>query len=164
MKEHCGIIIMNKPVGISSHRCVGIARKALNMKKVGHTGTLDPIAGGVLPILAGPATRASDFLTAEDKKYRAKLLLGTITDTLDISGTVLETRSVNVTENDISEAARKFVGAQKQIPPMYSAIQINGQRLYNLARQGIEIERVNLAGNRYGKKFHYPSTDYTIVR
>ena len=141
MNEYCGIIILNKPVGISSHKCVGIARKALNMKKVGHTGTLDPEASGVLPILAGPATRASDFLTTEDKKYRATVLLGTKTDTLDMAGTVLETREVNVTEEDIYNTVKSFVGNISQIPPMYSAIQVNGQRLYHLARQGVEVER-----------------------
>lgn len=141
MNDYCGIIILNKPVGISSHKCVGIARKALNMKKIGHTGTLDPEASGVLPILAGPATRASDFLTTEDKRYRATVLLGTKTDTLDMAGEVLETNPVNVSEDEIRAAVSEFVGNIKQIPPMYSAIQVNGQRLYNLARQGIDVER-----------------------
>lgn len=141
MKEHCGIIILNKPVGVSSHRCVGMVRKALNMKKVGHTGTLDPEASGVLPILAGPATRASDFLTMEDKRYRATILLGTKTDTLDMAGEVIEKNPVNVTEEEIREVTGSFVGNIQQVPPMYSAIQVNGQRLYNLARQGIEVER-----------------------
>lgn len=141
MNEYCGIIILNKPVGVSSHRCVGMVRKALNMKKVGHTGTLDPEASGVLPILAGPATRASDFLTMEDKRYRATILLGIRTDTLDMAGEVIETNPVNVTEEEIRNAISSFVGDTQQIPPMYSAIQVNGQRLYNLARQGIEIER-----------------------
>ena len=141
MNEYSGIIILNKPCGLSSHRCVGIVRKALNMKKVGHTGTLDPEASGVLPILAGPATRASDFLTMEDKKYRAEILLGTKTDTLDMAGEVLEKNEVNVTKEDIRKAIKSFVGNISQVPPMYSAIQVNGQRLYHLARQGIEVER-----------------------
>lgn len=141
MNEYCGIIILNKPVGVSSHRCVGMVRKALNMKKVGHTGTLDPEASGVLPILAGPATRASDFLTMEDKRYRATILLGTKTDTLDMAGEVIEKKPVNVTEEEIRTTIAKFVGNIQQVPPMYSAIQVNGQRLYNLARQGIEVER-----------------------
>ena len=118
-----------------------MVRKALNMKKVGHTGTLDPEASGVLPILAGPATRASDFLTMEDKKYRATILLGTKTDTLDMAGEVIEQKSVNVTEEEIRRVIGGFVGNIQQVPPMYSAIQVNGQRLYNLARQGIEVER-----------------------
>ncbi len=141
MNDYCGIIILNKPVGISSHKCVGIVRKALDMKKVGHTGTLDPEASGVLPILAGPATRASDFLTMEDKRYRATILLGTKTDTLDMAGEILEENPVNVTEEEIYAVLKKFTGNIKQIPPMYSAIQVNGQRLYHLARQGVEIER-----------------------
>ncbi len=141
MNDYCGIIILNKPVGISSHKCVGIVRKALDMKKVGHTGTLDPEASGVLPILAGPATRASDFLTMEDKRYRATILLGTKTDTLDMAGEILEENPVDVTEEEIYAVLKKFTGNIKQIPPMYSAIQVNGQRLYHLARQGVEIER-----------------------
>ena len=141
MSEYSGIIILNKPVGGSSHRCVSITRKALNMKKVGHTGTLDPDASGVLPILVGTATRAAEFLTAEDKRYRAKVLLGTKTDTLDMAGTVIEENEVNVTEEEIKSAVAQFVGNISQIPPMYSAIQVNGQRLYTLARQGIDIER-----------------------
>lgn len=141
MNDYCGIIILNKPVGISSHKCVGIARKALNMKKVGHTGTLDPEASGVLPVLAGPATRASEFLTMEDKRYRASILLGTETDTLDMAGEVIKTSPVNVTEEEIHRVISRFTGEIEQIPPMYSAIQVNGQRLYNLARQGIEVER-----------------------
>ncbi len=139
--EKCGIIILNKPTGMSSHRCVGIVRKAMNMKKVGHTGTLDPEASGVLPILVGTATRAAEFLTAHDKSYRATILLGTRTDTLDMAGTVLSENPVNVTDDEVKEAIGKFVGEISQIPPMYSAIQVNGQRLYHLARQGIDIER-----------------------
>lgn len=139
--QYYGIIILNKPVGGSSHRCVSIARKALNMKKIGHTGTLDPEASGVLPILVGSATKAADFLVAEDKRYNATILLGTKTDTLDMAGTVIEKNAVNVTEEDVKSVVSSFVGEIEQIPPMYSAIQVNGERLYNLARQGIDIER-----------------------
>ncbi len=139
--EKCGIIIINKPKGGSSHKCVGAVRKAMNMKKVGHTGTLDPEASGVLPILIGTATRAAEFLTAEDKKYKATILLGTRTDTLDMAGTVLKENPVTVTEDEVRDAIFSFVGDISQIPPMYSAIQVNGQRLYHLARQGIDIER-----------------------
>jgi len=139
--QYCGIIILNKPVGGSSHRCVSIVRKALNMKKVGHTGTLDPEACGVLPILVGSATKAADFLVAEDKRYDATILLGTKTDTLDMAGTITQTNEVNVTEEDIKRVISSFVGEIDQIPPMYSAIQLNGERLYNLARQGIDVER-----------------------
>ncbi len=139
--EKCGIVIINKPTGMSSHRCVGTVRKAMNMKKVGHTGTLDPEASGVLPILIGTATRAAEYLTAHDKSYRAQILLGTRTDTLDMAGTVLENNPVNVTADEVRSAVSEFVGNISQIPPMYSAIQVNGQRLYHLARQGIDIER-----------------------
>ena len=141
MNEYSGIIIINKPVGGSSHKCVSIARRALNMKKIGHTGTLDPEASGVLPLLVGKATRAADFLTAEDKCYRAGILLGTKTDTLDLSGTVLEKNNVDLPEEKVREVVKSFEGDSMQIPPMYSAISVNGQRLYSLARQGIEIER-----------------------
>ena len=139
--EYSGIIVFNKPSGISSHKCVSIVRKALNMKKVGHTGTLDPLASGVLPILVGSATKASEFLTEKDKCYRATVLLGTKTDTLDITGTVTSKKDVNVTNEDIEKAVSSFIGDIDQVPPMYSALQYNGQRLYSLARQGIEIER-----------------------
>lgn len=141
MNEYNGVIIINKPVGGSSHKCVSIARHALNMKKIGYTGTLDPAASGVLPLLIGTATRAADFLTAEDKRYSAAILLGTVTDTLDMEGKVLAEKEVNVSESRVREAILSFVGDIVQIPPMFSAVSVNGQRLYNLARQGIEIER-----------------------
>lgn len=141
MNDFNGVIILNKPRGSSSHRMVSIARRALNMKKIGHTGTLDPGATGVLPLLLGTATRASDLLTAQDKRYRATILLGTVTDTLDTDGEVLKNNPVNVTEDEVRAAIGEFVGCIKQLPPMYSAVQVGGQRLYHLARQGIEIER-----------------------
>lgn len=141
MNSFNGIIVMNKPTGISSHKCVSIARHALGMKKIGHTGTLDPEAGGVLPLLIGSATRAAEFLTADDKSYRATVRLGTVTDTLDMAGEVLSVNDVNCTEKEIREAVNSFIGEIEQIPPMYSAISVNGQRLYDLARQGIEVER-----------------------
>ena len=111
------------------------------MKKIGHTGTLDPEASGVLPLLIGPATKAADFLTAEDKKYSATILLGTKTDTLDMAGEIIEKNPVNFTEEEIRKVISSFVGEIEQIPPMYSAIQVDGQRLYSLARQGIDVER-----------------------
>ncbi len=141
MNDFNGVIILNKPRGSSSHRMVSIVRRALDMKKVGHTGTLDPGATGVLPILVGTATRASDLLTAQDKRYRATVLLGTVTDTLDTDGEVIAENPVSVTESDIRSIVSGFVGNIEQLPPMYSAVQVGGQRLYHLARQGIEIER-----------------------
>lgn len=136
-----GVLIINKPTGMSSHRVVSLARKALNMKKIGHTGTLDPAAEGVLPLLLGNATKASEFITAEDKTYRAVILLGTTTDTLDMTGTVTSEKEVNVSISNIEKAIEAFTGRIDQTPPMYSAIQLHGQRLYTLARQGIEVER-----------------------
>lgn len=141
MNDFNGVIILNKPRGSSSHRMVSIVRRALDMKKIGHTGTLDPGATGVLPILVGTATRASDLLTAQDKRYRATVLLGTVTDTLDTDGEVIAENPVSVTESDIRSIVSGFVGNIEQLPPMYSAVQVGGQRLYHLARQGIEIER-----------------------
>lgn len=141
MNDFNGVIILNKPRGSSSHRMVSIVRRALDMKKIGHTGTLDPGATGVLPILVGTATRASDLLTAQDKRYRATVLLGTVTDTLDTDGEVIAENPVSVTESDIRSIVSGFVGNIEQLPPMFSAVQVGGQRLYHLARQGIEIER-----------------------
>lgn len=141
MNDFNGVIILNKPRGSSSHRMVSIVRRALDMKKIGHTGTLDPGATGVLPILVGTATRASDLLTAQDKRYRATVLLGTVTDTLDTDGEVIAEKPVSITESDIRSIVSGFVGNIEQLPPMFSAVQVGGQRLYHLARQGIEIER-----------------------
>ena len=141
MNDFNGVIILNKPRGSSSHRMVSIVRRALNMKKVGHTGTLDPGATGVLPILVGTATRASDLLTAQDKRYRATILLGIVTDTLDTDGEIIAENPVAAAESDIRRAVSCFIGNIEQLPPMYSAVQVGGQRLYHLARQGIKIER-----------------------
>ncbi len=136
-----GFIFLDKPEGITSFTAVNKTRRILGVKKAGHTGTLDPMATGVLPIMLGGATRFSQYLPVHDKSYRAKILLGTVTDTLDTTGEVLETREVNVTEEELRAAVMSFVGDIKQLPPMYSAVSKNGVRLYKLARQGIEIER-----------------------
>ncbi|MGN0180066.1 MAG: tRNA pseudouridine(55) synthase TruB [Monoglobaceae bacterium] len=136
-----GIININKPKGITSHDVVYRLRKILNIKKIGHTGTLDPDASGVLPMCIGRATKTADMLTAQDKQYIAEVTLGSATDTLDSSGAVTETSEVNVSEEDIICAAKEFVGDIEQVPPMYSAIKKDGQRLYELARQGIEVKR-----------------------
>lgn len=136
-----GIVIMDKPEGVTSFKALGIIKKAYGTKRVGHTGTLDPDATGVLPILVGNATRAAELITASDKEYITTLILGVKTDTLDLSGTVLEQREVNVTEDDVFNVVSTFIGDIEQIPPMYSAISVDGVRLHTLARQGIEIER-----------------------
>lgn len=136
-----GIVIMDKPMGITSFKALGLVKKAYGTKRVGHTGTLDPDATGVLPILVGNATRAAELIVATNKEYLTTILLGVKTDTLDLSGNVIEERKVNVTEGLIRDTIASFVGEIEQIPPMYSAISIDGQRLHELARQGIEIER-----------------------
>lgn len=136
-----GIINVNKPLGITSHDVVYRLRKLLNIKKIGHTGTLDPDACGVLPMCIGKGTKLSELLTATDKQYLAEMTLGAITDTQDKSGEVLERFEVNVTEDEIREKVQSFIGEISQIPPMYSAIKIDGKKLYELARQGKTVER-----------------------
>lgn len=136
-----GIIIIDKPIGRTSHDMVYVMRKMTGIKKVGHTGTLDPEATGVLPVCIGSATKVADMLTLSDKCYRAELILGMTTDTQDADGEVLTECSVNCTEDEIRTAVMSFVGEIEQIPPMYSAIKQNGKKLYELARAGIEVER-----------------------
>lgn len=136
-----GIIVIDKPQGKTSHDVVAFMRKCFKTRRVGHTGTLDPLATGVLPICVGNATKAADMLSAADKRYTAVFELGKKTDTLDIEGKITERRSVDVSEGDIIKAVQSFKGESMQLPPMYSAIKQNGKKLYELAREGIEIER-----------------------
>ncbi len=136
-----GIINVYKPKGMTSHDVVSRLRRILGIKKVGHTGTLDPDAEGVLPICVGRATKAADMLTASDKQYIAEVTLGSQTDTQDSSGTVINSAEVNVTQSDIESSAMKFIGDIEQIPPMYSAIKIGGKKLYELARENKTVER-----------------------
>ncbi len=136
-----GIVIINKEKGFTSHDVVNVVRRIFSTRKVGHTGTLDPDATGVLPICIGKATKACDMLTFSDKSYVARVRLGLTTDTQDISGEVLTKSDVNVSLDELSAAVAKFTGEIEQIPPMYSAIKINGQKLCDLARKGVEVER-----------------------
>lgn len=136
-----GFIFLDKPKDITSFVAANRIKRITKSNKTGHTGTLDPMATGVLPIMLGGATRFAQYLPTHDKAYRAKILLGTVTDTLDITGKVLETNEVNVTLQELEKAVSRFVGNISQLPPMYSAVSKNGVRLYKLARQGIEIER-----------------------
>ncbi len=136
-----GIICINKPKNITSFGVVSKLRGILGIKKIGHTGTLDPMATGVLPVLLGTSTRFLDFLPDSDKGYRASFILGKTTDTLDITGTVLAESEVTASGEDILRLLPSFTGKIMQLPPMYSAKSVNGTRLYDLARQGIEIER-----------------------
>ena len=126
---------------MTSHDIVSAVRKKLHFKKVGHTGTLDPNAAGVLPICVGQATKVSQFLLDSKKRYRGELTLGIETDTQDSYGTILYQKEVNVSEDSIRKAFNSFMGEILQVPPMYSALKINGQKLYDLAREGIEVER-----------------------
>ena len=136
-----GIILLDKPKDITSFGAVARVRRICGEKKCGHTGTLDPMATGVLTVMLGGSTRFCELLPSHDKAYTASFRLGTVTDTLDITGKVLETREVNVTAEQVREKIRDFIGDISQLPPMYSAVSVNGQRLYDLARQGIEVER-----------------------
>lgn len=136
-----GIILLDKPQGFTSFDAVAKVRRICGEKKCGHSGTLDPMATGVMTILLGGATRFCELLPSHDKAYIAKLRLGTITDTLDITGKILEEREVNSSSDDFRNAAEGFKGEITQVPPMYSAVSVNGRRLYDLARQGIEVER-----------------------
>ena len=135
------LILVDKPQGITSFAAVSAIKRKLNIKRVGHTGTLDPMATGVLPILTGRASRLSSLMLDADKGYDATLKLGVKTDTLDITGTILETNEVNVTKQQFLEALENFKGTISQVPPMYSAIKKDGVRLYDLAREGKEVER-----------------------
>ncbi len=136
-----GVININKPLGMTSHDVVYRLRRLLSVKKIGHTGTLDPDATGVLPMCIGRATKVADMLTAKDKQYIAEVTLGSATDTLDASGTVTEMTDVNVGAEDIRRTVAEFIGDIEQIPPMYSAIKVDGKKLYELARNGVEVER-----------------------
>ena len=136
-----GIINIYKEKGYTSHDVVAKLRGILKQKKIGHTGTLDPDATGVLPVCLGKGTKLCDMLTDKDKIYETTLLLGKETDTQDISGTVLKEHLVQVTEEQVADAVLNFIGEYAQIPPMYSALKVNGKKLYELARAGIEVER-----------------------
>lgn len=136
-----GVINVYKEKGYTSHDVVAKLRGILHQKKIGHTGTLDPDAEGVLPVCLGRGTKLCDVLADHDKEYEAVLLLGTVTDTQDITGTVIRTSPVSVTEDEIRECILSFRGEQMQIPPMYSALKVGGKKLYEMAREGIEIER-----------------------
>jgi len=136
-----GIINVYKEAGYTSHDVVARLRGILKQKKIGHTGTLDPDAVGVLPVCLGKGTKLCDILTDTDKTYEAVLKLGITTDTQDLSGTVLEIHEVCAAEKTVVECIRSFVGEYMQIPPMFSALKVNGKKLYELAREGKEVER-----------------------
>lgn len=138
-----GVIIIHKEQGFTSHDVVAKLRGILKMKKIGHTGTLDPMATGVLPVCLGKATKLCDMLTDHSKTYRAVLLLGRVTDTQDITGKILEEKELDmsISELKIRQTFDSFLGKSFQIPPMYSALKVGGRKLYELAREGKTIER-----------------------
>jgi len=136
-----GILVINKPQGWTSHDVVGRVRRLTQQKRVGHAGTLDPMATGVLLVCLGRATRVAEYLTASDKTYRAVMRLGVETDTFDAEGQVTATHPVNVGESALRSALEKFSGEIEQIPPMYSALKRDGKPLYKLARKGVKVER-----------------------
>ena len=136
-----GIIIVNKPKGITSFDVIRKLKKILKTKKIGHTGTLDPLATGVMLMCVGKATKLASDLEAKDKVYIADFDIGYATDTYDIEGKKIAENIIDVSKEDLEQSIKKFIGNIKQVPPMYSAIKIDGNKLYNLARKGIEVER-----------------------
>ena len=149
-----GILVADKPAGWTSFDVVAKLRRVLGTRKLGHSGTLDPMATGVLPVFCGGASKAVDLQLDHDKTYRAALRLGCRTDTGDITGTVLESAPVTAGEAELVAALPRFVGPQMQTPPMYSAVKVNGQPLYKAARQGLTVERkarpIEVYGIEYG--------------
>ena len=136
-----GILIIDKPDGWTSQDVAAKLRGVFHEKRIGHGGTLDPMATGVLPVFVGRATRGVEFFESAEKEYIAGLRLGTVTNTQDTTGEVLEENPVTVTREDVEAALKTFTGEIEQLPPMFSAIKVNGQKLYTLARKGVEVER-----------------------
>ena len=136
-----GVLVVDKPVGLTSHDVVQVVRKGTNIRRAGHTGTLDPRASGVLVVLIGPAVRLSEYVSASDKRYQAVVRLGATTDTYDADGRILSTSPVDkITESQFEEALEDFVGEIEQVPPPYSAIKIKGRKAYEMAREGEEVD------------------------
>jgi tRNA pseudouridine55 synthase len=135
-----GVLVVDKPIGLTSHDVVQIIRKGTNIRRAGHTGTLDPRASGVLVILIGPAVRLSEYVSASDKRYQAVVRLGQSTDTYDADGRVVSTSPVNITEEEFENALKQFIGEIEQVPPPYSAVKVKGKKAYEMAREGEEVE------------------------
>ena len=140
MNNYNGILIVNKPSGITSRDVVNIVGKTLNTKKVGHTGTLEPMATGVLVLCLGNALKVCELITANDKEYTAKVILGIETETLDTTSPIINTKKTNITKEEIEKVLNSFKGSYLQEVPKYSAVKINGKKLYEYAREGKEIE------------------------
>ncbi len=135
-----GVLVIDKPVGLTSHDVVQVIRKGTNIRRVGHTGTLDPRASGVLVVLVGPAVRLSEYVSASDKRYQAIMRLGATTDTYDEEGSVMSSSPVEITEEQFETALKQFIGEIEQVPPPYSAVKVNGKKAYEMAREGEEVE------------------------
>jgi tRNA pseudouridine55 synthase len=136
-----GVLVVDKPVGLTSHDVVQIVRRGTGIRRAGHTGTLDPRASGVLVILIGPAVRLSEYVSASDKRYQATIRLGSTTDTYDSEGTITSSSEVgDIDEEEFDEILQKFVGEMEQVPPPYSAVKVKGRKAYEMARKGEEVE------------------------
>lgn len=136
-----GVLVVDKPVGMTSHDVVQVIRQGTGLRRAGHTGTLDPRASGVLVILVGPAVRLSEFVSASDKRYQAIIRLGSTTDTFDADGKITSsTQAVNITEEQFEKVLKTFIGEIEQTPPPYSAVKVQGKKAYELARQGEEVD------------------------
>ncbi len=164
MQEPYGVLIVNKPAGPTSHDIVGRVRRLYSTKKVGHTGTLDPMATGVLVVLIGRAAKACEYSLSDRKKYTATLRLGIETDTEDTTGNILNEYPVTATPADVAEAAKKFCGKIEQIPPMYSALKVGGRKLCDIAREGGTVEREARLIEVYSiSAEHIESNDYRLT-
>lgn len=135
-----GVLVVDKPVGMTSHDVVQVIRKGTNIRRAGHTGTLDPRASGVLIILIGPAVRLSEYVSASDKRYQAVITLGKTTDTYDEDGKQTSTAPVNITEEQFERELKTFIGDIEQVPPPYSAVKVQGRKAYEMAREGEEVD------------------------
>lgn len=136
-----GVLVVDKPVGMTSHDVVQVIRRGTGIRRAGHTGTLDPRASGVLVILVGPAVRLSEYVSASDKRYQATIRLGSTTDTYDSEGTITSTADVgDIKEEEFDEILQKFVGEMEQVPPPYSAVKVKGRKAYEMARKGEEVD------------------------
>lgn len=162
-----GLLLVIKPPGMTSFGVVAYLRGVFKIKKIGHAGTLDPAAGGLLPVCIGKATKSIDWFQNFHKSYRAEMVLGVVTDTQDAEGNIIEENEVTVDNSAILDTLNSFIGEYAQIPPMHSAIKVNGQKLYKLARQGIEVQRkarVVEISNISGVEIKQDSNNNTIVR
>ena len=161
-----GIILIDKPRDWTSHDVVGKLRRLLREKRIGHSGTLDPMATGLLVVFVGRATRAVEFAESDEKQYVAGLRLGVETDTQDITGTVLSEKEQHVTEEELRAVLPRFMGEIDQIPPMYSALKVNGQKLYDIARKGGEVERkprrITIHNLEIGDNSHLEEGDFCL--